>query len=257
MAQNRADIKGARPLPGAPAQNEDERQAASLARPAANAIPPTADRSRLLYRADVPEHPVGRLGRGEGHGCEGEGPMDLYVTLLRGINVGGNNLIKMGELAAAFEALGYTNVRTYIQSGNVIFGADQPDRTRLTSTIEEALSRTFNYNSRVVVRSHEELKDIVTLAPAGFGRDPANYRYDIIFLKEPLSSAEAMKSAPAKEGVDQVYAGNGVLYFSRLTSKAAQSHMTRIIGTPVYQNMTIRNWNTTTRLLDMMEAIAN
>ena len=179
--------------------------------------------------------------------------MNLYVTLLRGINVGGNNLIKMTELATLFEALGYTDVRTYIQSGNVLFGADEPDRARLTSAIEDALSRTFNYESRVVVRSHEELRDIVTHAPDGFGSDPANYRYDVIFLKEPLTSAEAMKRVFIKEGVDQVSAGNGVLYFSRLISKASQSQMTRIIGLPIYQNMTVRNWNTTTKLLNMME----
>jgi len=57
-----------------------------------------------------------------------------------------------------------------------------------------------------------------------------------------------------KEGVDQAFAGNGVLYFSRLISRATQSHLTRIIGMPIYQSMTIRNWNTTTRLLKMIEA---
>ena len=63
-----------------------------------------------------------------------------------------------------------------------------------------------------------------------------------------------MRSVTTKEGVDQAFAGNGVLYFSRLISKAAQSRISRIITMPVYQSMTIRNWNTTTKLLDMMEA---
>jgi len=62
-----------------------------------------------------------------------------------------------------------------------------------------------------------------------------------------------MKSVTTKEGVDQAFAGKRVLYFSRLISKAAQSHLTRIITMPVYQNMTIRNWNTTIKLLNMME----
>jgi uncharacterized protein (DUF1697 family) len=179
--------------------------------------------------------------------------MNQYVALLRGINVGGKNLIKMTELKACFEALGFKNVSTYIQSGNVLFSADKSAQTTLTRQVENALSKTFNYKSRVVVRSYKEMKNIVAHAPKGFGTDSATYRYDVIFLKEPLTAAKAMKSVTAKEGVDQAFAGKGVLYFSMLISKASQSHLTRIITIPVYQSMTIRNWNTTTRLLKIME----
>jgi uncharacterized protein (DUF1697 family) len=181
--------------------------------------------------------------------------MSLYVALLRGINVGGKNLIKMTDLAAFFAGLGFTDVRTYIQSGNVIFRADEPDQARLTGLLEAALSRSFNYDARLMTRSLEEMSDIVTHAPEGFGSDPSVYRYDAIFLKEPLTSAEAMKSVSIKEGVDQVFAGRGVLYSSRLISRATQSHLSRLISLPVYQSMTVRNWNTTTRLLDMMAAL--
>ena len=180
--------------------------------------------------------------------------MNQYVALLRGINVGGNNLIKMIALKACFDALGFDDVRTYIQSGNVLFGAAASDQAVLTKRIEEALSKTFTYESRVVVRSLKQMKGIVARAPKGFGSDPAAYRYDVIFLKEPLTAAQAMKSITTKEGVDQAFAGKGVLYFSRLSSKASQSRLTRIIGLPIYQSMTIRNWNTTTKLLSMMEA---
>lgn len=62
-----------------------------------------------------------------------------------------------------------------------------------------------------------------------------------------------MKDVGVKEGVDTAHAGKTVLYFSRLISKAAQSHLSRIVGFPVYQFMTIRNWNTTTKLLALME----
>ena len=182
--------------------------------------------------------------------------MSHYVALLRGINVGGKNLIKMAELKACFEALGFQNVSTYIQSGNVLFSADASDRARLTRRIERALTETFSYSSRVMLRSHAEMKAVVAGAPTGFGSDPAAYRYDVIFLKEPLTAAEVMKSVTTKEGVDQAFAGKGVLYFSRLIQKAAQSHLPRIITMPVYQSMTIRNWNTTTKLLSMLEAVS-
>jgi uncharacterized protein (DUF1697 family) len=179
----------------------------------------------------------------------------LYVALLRGINVGGNNLIRMPALKACFEAQGFCDVSTYIQSGNVLFTAGRSDHHALTSKIEAALSKTFAYQSRVVVRSFEQMKAIVQGAPAGFGTRPAAYRYDVIFLKHPLTAEEALKSVTVKPGVDRVFAGDGVLYFSRLISKATQSRLGRVVGTPAYQNMTIRNWNTTARLLELMERI--
>jgi len=181
--------------------------------------------------------------------------MNGYVALLRGINVGGKNLIKMIDLKLCMEVLGFEDVHTYIQSGNVLFSAAGSDRAKLTKKIEGALSKTFNYESRVVVRSRQQMKVIITHAPKGFGSDPATYRYDVIFLKEPLTAAKAMKSVSTKEGVDQAFAGKGVLYFSRLSSRATQSNLTRIISMPVYQSMTIRNWNTTTKLLSLMEAM--
>lgn len=182
--------------------------------------------------------------------------MNQYVTLLRGINVGGNNLIKMSELKACFESQDFHNVSTYIQSGNVLFSSKDADQNRLTARIEDLLSKKFNRESRVVVRSYKQMKDIVQRAPNGFGDEPFKYRYDVIFLKEPLTVADAMKSVTIKKGVDQVATGTGVLYFSRLISKASQSHLARIVTKPVYKNMTIRNWNTTTKLLKMMEPAA-
>jgi uncharacterized protein (DUF1697 family) len=180
---------------------------------------------------------------------------NIYVALLRGINVGGNNMIRMPALKACFEGEGFREVATYIQSGNVLFTAGRASQRTLTDRLEKVLSKTFAYESRVVVRSLEQMKATVEQAPRGFGREPAAYRYDVIFLKEPLTPGEAMKSITAKPGVDAVWAGDGVLYFSRLISKATQSQLGRVVGTPAYKNMTIRNWNTTTKLLGLMTGV--
>jgi uncharacterized protein (DUF1697 family) len=90
-------------------------------------------------------------------------------------------------------------------------------------------------------------------APEGYGDDPATYRYDVIFLKAPLIAREALRRVPVRPDVDEVYAGRGVLYHSRLIARAAQSRLSRVVSMPIYQSMTIRNWNTTTRLLRMMD----
>lgn len=179
--------------------------------------------------------------------------MNKYVALLRGINVGGKNIIKMTDLKACFETLGFMDVSTYIQSGNVLLSAAESDMVKLTAKIEAALSKTFNYESRLVLRSQKQMKAIVAKAPREFGTKPDAYRYDVIFLKQPLTAAKAMKSVTTKKGVDDAYVGRGVLYFSRLNSRASQSYLARLVSMPVYQDMTIRNWNTTTRLLALME----
>lgn len=179
--------------------------------------------------------------------------MGHYLVLLRGINVGGKNIIKMADLKASFEEIGFSNVVTYIQSGNVLLQSVDKDKVALTTKVEKGLSRRFNFDAKVVVISQKELAAIVKSAPMGFGEDDEKFHYDVIFLKEPLTPKEAMQSVKVREGVDTAHAGRQALYFSRLISRASQSYLTKIIGMPVYQNMTIRNWNTTMKLLALME----
>jgi uncharacterized protein (DUF1697 family) len=178
--------------------------------------------------------------------------MSRYVSLLRGINVGGKNLIKMAELKACFEKQGFRDVVTYIQSGNVLFTSGESGPEKLTRRIEAVLVATFNCGSSVVLRSRKQMQDIVVRAPDGFGTQPTRYRYDVIYLKAPLSASTAMKSVPTNPDVDEARPGIGVLYFSRLISMASQSRLARLVSLPVYKSMTIRNWNTTTTLLRMM-----
>lgn len=176
-----------------------------------------------------------------------------YIALLRGINVGGNNIIKMLDLRKTFEEMGFESVKTYIQSGNILFETAEIDSIKLEELIEKALSEKFNYTSKVVIVSESDLKGIVENAPKDFGVFAQDYRYDVLFLKSPLTAETAMESIEAREGVDAVYAGNGVLYFSRLISKSGQSYLDKLVGTALYKQMTIRNWNTTSKLLALCE----
>ena len=180
--------------------------------------------------------------------------MPTYVALLRGINVGGKNLIRMPALKACFEENGFEDVATYIQSGNVLFSSSELGNTALTDRIEAMLADAFDYVPTVVVRSRRQMQGVVARAPKGFGTQPAKYRYDAIFLKEPLSAKTALKAVPTNPAVDTAHAGTGVLYFSRLTAKATASRLNKIVSSPIYPRVTIRNWNTTTKLLSLMEA---
>jgi uncharacterized protein (DUF1697 family) len=176
-----------------------------------------------------------------------------YVALLRGINVGGRNAVSMAELRKAFEDDGYDDVSTYIQSGNVLFATSSAQKG-LEGELESMLERRFKLPLVVVVRSHRQLRDVVQKAPAGFGQQPGTYHSDVIFLKAPLTSKQAMRVVQLRDGVDQAWAGTGVLYFARLSERRVQSRMSKIVGTPEYQQMTIRNWATTTKLLNLLDA---
>ncbi len=179
-----------------------------------------------------------------------------YVALLRGINVGGRNLVSMADLRGAFEAAGYRAVRTYIQSGNVLFESDAA-RESLEDDLETMLEHELGRPLVVVLRSHLQLREVIEKAPDGFGKQPSSYHSDVIFLKAPLSSERVMSVVELREGVDQAWPGAGVLYFQRLSERRAQSRMSRIVGTPEYQRMTIRSWTTATKLLGLLDERRN
>src|SRR3990170_1274231 len=175
-----------------------------------------------------------------------------HVALLRGINVGGRNRIAMTDLRDAFTECGFTDVSTYIQSGNVLFRTDRPAGS-LEGEIETALERRFGVPLAVVVRSHRQLRSIVERAPDGFGAEPDRYHSDVVFLRSPLTARQAMRVVQLRDGVDSVGPGRGVIYCARLSERRTQSKMSSIVGTPEYQSMTIRSWSTTTKLLDMLD----
>jgi uncharacterized protein (DUF1697 family) len=183
--------------------------------------------------------------------------MARYVALLRGINVGGKNAVPMPALKACFEDAGFDDVTTYIQSGNVVFSTRTSKQAELKRRIERMLSKTFShYDATVALRSRAQMRSIVERAPDGFGNEPTLYREDVIFLMPPLSARTVVENVPIKEEVDRIWPGTGVVYFSRLTSRATQSRLSRIISLPIYQQMTIRNWNTTTKLAELVNAKA-
>ena len=171
-----------------------------------------------------------------------------YIALLRGINVGGNNIIKMADLKACFERMGFSDVVTYIQSGNVAFGTSETDEEVILKEIEKQLNIIFNYHSPVVVLSQQHIFSVVKNAPTSFGTEPTKYKYDVLFLKSPLVATTAINDIVFNEGVDT---GDGVLYFSRLISGDSKSYLGKVVKLPIYKQMTIRNWNTTSKLVDL------
>lgn len=175
-----------------------------------------------------------------------------HLALLRGLNVGGKNLVKMADLRAAFESMDFADVATYIASGNVLFGAPRQRREELAARIESELTRGFGTELKVVLLTEAQLRGVVEGAPRGFGGD--SHLCDVVFVRKPLTVKKAFGAVEIREGVDRAWPGKGVLYFSRLAAKATSSRLNKVASLPEYKNMTLRSWSTTTKLVALMES---
>ena len=172
--------------------------------------------------------------------------------LLRGINVGGKNPVPMARLREVLGELGHEDVVTYIASGNVVLSSDhKPDRIK--REIEAALPKAFKLhteNLAVHVLTAAQLQSVIKKRPKGFGDQPGTYHSDAIFLMG-ISATKAMAAFDPREGVDQVWPGDGVIYSQRLSAQRTKSRLNKVMSSPLYKSMTIRNWATTTKLAEL------
>ncbi|HEY5951087.1 MAG TPA: DUF1697 domain-containing protein, partial [Kofleriaceae bacterium] len=113
-----------------------------------------------------------------------------HVALLRGINVGGNNIIPMAALANCFEAMKFSSVKTFIASGNVIFAAPAQDPRKLEQKIEKALVKAFDYDAKVVVKSQAELDAIINGMPKDWTKPSPAQRYYVMFLRHAIDARD-------------------------------------------------------------------
>jgi uncharacterized protein (DUF1697 family) len=181
-----------------------------------------------------------------------------YLVLLRGINVGGRNKVPMAPLRELLGELGYSNVSTYIASGNAILSSRRAP-SRIKRQIETALPKRFPLDSELIavrVMTHAELRAVVDHKPQRFGEQPGTYHSDVIFLIG-IDAATAIEVFDPHPQVDRVWPGDGVIYSQRLTAQRTKSRLNKAITTPLYKSMTIRSWSTTLALLERMDEAEN
>jgi uncharacterized protein (DUF1697 family) len=175
----------------------------------------------------------------------------IYVALLRGINVGGNNTIKMSELKACFEAQGYTDVRTYINSGNIIFSTDEL-QAGSAKTIEQLISDKFKLNIPVVVRSQTQISELARQIPDDWTNDKA-LRTDVLFLWQEVDYPDVLKEIKTNPDVDNLMYIPGAIIWNYDRANYSKTKMRDFIGSRVYKLMTARNVNTVRKLNDLMQ----
>jgi uncharacterized protein (DUF1697 family) len=157
----------------------------------------------------------------------------------------------MEQLKQMFNDMGFSEVKTYIQSGNVIFRTSESDKLKLTYRIENQLQKYFSVEIKALVLTADDLAKTVENAPENFGTEPEKFRYDVWFLLFPTKVNDVVSNLRLREGVDFLQVGKNVIYTSRLTSQMGKSYFSKIMQTQISKNFTIRNWNTTKTLLEL------
>ena len=174
----------------------------------------------------------------------------IYIALFRGINVGGNNKVDMRKLKSLLERMGFNDVTTYINSGNVIFKSSANNETELVLAIEQAIKDEYRLVLKVVVINHNHLNDICKEIPSDWVKNE-EMRTDVMFLWEKYNNATVLGNIKLQP-VDSVKYVKGALLWNVRGKDYSQSGNMKLIGTDLYRHMTIRNVNTVRRLQDII-----
>lgn len=178
----------------------------------------------------------------------------IYVALLRGINVGGNNLINMKALRQSFEKAGMKSVRSYINSGNIIFEHPVFEVQDLVNRLEAAIQADFHLSIKVLIRSFDQFQMLMQQLPETWKND-AEMKSDVLFLWDDINQAEILQELKIKPEIDTVHYVDGALLWSIKKSNRTKSGLQKLIGHPLYKKMTIRNINTTRKIFELMQEI--
>ena len=173
------------------------------------------------------------------------------ISMLRGINVGGHNLIKMDALRALYESLGMQGAQTYVQSGNVVFRTSERDAVRLAKKIQGGIDKSFSCKPEIILRSAAELAKTIARNPFAKRRDIEPAKLLVLFLADEPNSEARKRVLAIKADPEELYIiGREVfIYFPNGMGKTKLPWTTleRLLGTPG----TGRNWNSVTKLLEI------
>src|SRR5215210_1279964 len=182
-------------------------------------------------------------------------PVKIFVALLRGVNVGGKNMIRMSALKESFERMGFDSVATYINSGNIIFGTQEGDARKLERSIEGMLSSEYELECRVVVRSLPEMAGLVEGLPEDWDGD-GRWKYNVIFLRHSVDSENILDGLTPRGDIEQIVYRPGTLLWSARISDLGRTGLHKLPSRKLFQEMTVRNTNTTRRLYELMKKMA-
>lgn len=177
----------------------------------------------------------------------------IYVALLRGINVGTGRKVTMKLLKELFEKLGLGAVKTYINSGNVLFVSDRPAQT-LEPQLEESIAKATGLDVRVLLRTQPDINSLMTASDASWTNDQAS-KTDVMFLWPEIDAPTILDSIGYRPELETMKYVPGAVFWHIDRKNVTKSRVLRMIGTPLYKQMTIRNINTLRKLHQLMNAM--
>lgn len=165
-----------------------------------------------------------------------------YVALLRGINVGGNHRVEMKRLKDLFESLGYSNVSTYLNSGNVLFGTSAKMST-IREAVEARLQKEFRFDIPILIRERREIIKIAEAIPREWRNDLLQ-KTDVAYLFDEIDSKKILEELPIKKEYLTIKYVKGAILWNLDRKNYNRSHINKLIGHRLYPLMTVRNVNT-------------
>ncbi len=179
--------------------------------------------------------------------------MKRYIALLRGINISGKNKVPMAELKKGFETLAFVEVKTYLNSGNVIFSSDEDNIRKLTDKIEEMIKNQFGLDIPVFVLSREALEDILQNAPDWWGSENKEIYDNLIFIIPPAAFSDVYNEIgePKKE-LERIKDYKEVIFWSFSRKDYQKTNWwPKTAGTKISTKLTIRTANTVRKIASM------
>ena len=179
--------------------------------------------------------------------------MRRYIALLRGVNISGKNKVPMAELKLGFESLGFTDVRTWLNSGNVVFSSEETEPAALTGQIEGMIQRRFGLEIPVFVLPQEELADTLRHAPDWWGTENQEIYDNLVFLLPPVTFQEVYHEIGApKEGLEQIQEYRSAVFWSFSRKEYQKTNWwPKTARADIGSKLTIRTANTVRRIVCM------
>ena len=179
--------------------------------------------------------------------------MKRYIAFLRGINISGKNKVSMAELKQGFVRLDYTDVKTYVNSGNVIFSSDEADTIKTTSRIEEMIKNQFGLDIPVFVISKEEIEDILYHAPDWWGDENKEIYDNLIFIMSPATFKDVYDEiGEPKEGLEKIEEYKETVFWSFSRKDYQKTNWwSKTASAAIGSKLTIRTANTVRKIVSM------
>ncbi len=179
--------------------------------------------------------------------------MERYIAFLRGINISGKNKVPMAELKQGFERLNYTEVKTCLNSGNVVFLSDETDTVKIKSQIEEMIKNQFSLDIPVFVICKEELEDIICHAPDWWGDESKEIYDNLIFIMPPATFKDVYNEiGEPKEGLEKIEEYKGTVFWSfSLKDYRKTNWWSKTTSANISSKLTIRTSKTVRKIISI------